>query len=63
MKRVFRKMAQTARRLWRDEKGNMVENLGWLVAVSVGVAVIGGVIYTASTGLGGRVKSKVDNWT
>jgi len=49
------------RRLWADESGDMVQNLGWLVAVSVGVAVVGAVIYTAVSSMGTRVKNKIDS--
>lgn len=51
------------KRLWADESGDMVQNLGWLVAVSVGVAVVGGVIYTATSSMGGRVRAKIDSMT
>jgi len=48
-------------RLWLDEQGDMVQNLGWLVAVSVGVVVVGAVIYTAVSSMGDRVKNKIDS--
>lgn len=48
-------------RLWLDEEGDMVQNLGWLVALSVGVVVVGAVIYSATSSMGDRVRSKIDS--
>jgi len=63
MKHLWKKAWAWTRGLWRDELGSMVENLGWMIAVSVGVVVIGAVIYAANNGLGGRVSSKVNGFT
>ena len=48
---------------FHEEEGDIIQNLGWLVAVSVGAAVVGGLVYTGIKTYGTTVKSKVETMT
>lgn len=47
----------------RDERGDIIQNLGWLVAVSIGTIVVGGMVYQGIKSYGERVKNSLDGLT
>ncbi len=47
----------------RSERGDIIQNLGWLVAVSIGGLALGGLVYAGMKGYATNVKTKVESQT
>lgn len=46
--------------LWLDQDGDLTQNMGWIVAVSLGAVAIGGLIYAGMKGASTNITSRMD---
>lgn len=53
-------MLSWLRHIWRDQNGDLVQNLGWIVAVSLGAVAIGGLVYAGMKGSSNKIKSRME---
>lgn len=56
----MKRVRKWLRNLWRDEQGDVVQNLGWIVAVSLGAVAVGGLVYAGIKNYGNKVQSKIN---
>lgn len=55
-----RRVQAWLRNLWHDEQGDLIQNLGWVVAVSLGAVAVGGLVYAGIRAYGTKVQSRID---
>lgn len=51
------------KRFLADERGDLIQNLGWLAGVSLGSIVVGGLVYNGIRSYGTNVQNQVKTMT
>lgn len=52
-------MLSWLRALWTDEQGDVIQNLLWIVGVSLGVLAIAAIVYSGIKALGENVEDRL----